>query len=109
MPFNFSIKNVPDALATRLRERAERNHRSLQRELMAILEWAAAEPPLASDRAPTVTHSPPRRKISIEELSANARKRFPNGTPSSVKFIRQMRDGRYGTHWAVTGKHRLPK
>lgn len=44
MPVNLSIKNVPDALAARLRERAERNHRSLQGELMAILESAAADP-----------------------------------------------------------------
>ena len=32
----LSIKGVPEALATRLRERAARNHRSLQRELMAL-------------------------------------------------------------------------
>lgn len=44
MPVNLSIKNVPDALAARLRERAERNHRSLQGELMAILESAASDP-----------------------------------------------------------------
>ena len=47
MPVNLSIKNVPDALAARLRERAARNHRSLQGELMAILEGAAAEPNVA--------------------------------------------------------------
>ncbi len=40
MPVNLSIKNVPDALANRLRERAETSHRSLQGELMAILEDA---------------------------------------------------------------------
>jgi len=34
---------LPDALAAKLRERAERNHRSLQGELMAILEAAAYE------------------------------------------------------------------
>jgi plasmid stability protein len=44
MPVNLSIKNVPDTLAARLRERAERNHRSLQGELMAILESAASDP-----------------------------------------------------------------
>lgn len=44
MPVNMSIKNVPDALAAKLRERAERNHRSLQGELMAILESAASDP-----------------------------------------------------------------
>lgn len=38
MPVNLSIKNVPDDLAERLRERAKRNHRSLQGELLAMLE-----------------------------------------------------------------------
>jgi plasmid stability protein len=41
MPVNLSIKNVPDALAESLRARAERNHRSLQGELMSLLEEAA--------------------------------------------------------------------
>jgi plasmid stability protein len=44
MPVNLSVKNVPEAMAAKLRERAERNHRSLQGELMAILENAAIEP-----------------------------------------------------------------
>lgn len=43
MPVNLSIKNVPDPTAERLRERAARSHRSLQGELMAILERAAWE------------------------------------------------------------------
>jgi hypothetical protein len=38
MPVNLSIKQVPDELAERLRRRAARNHRSLQRELLTILE-----------------------------------------------------------------------
>jgi plasmid stability protein len=37
MPVNLSIKNVPDALAQALRDRAARNKRSLQRELMCLL------------------------------------------------------------------------
>ena len=40
MSVNLSIKNVPDEMAERLRERAERSHRSLQGELMAILTEA---------------------------------------------------------------------
>ena len=44
MSVNLSIKNVPETLAAKLRKRAERNHRSLQGELMAILENAATEP-----------------------------------------------------------------
>lgn len=40
MPVNLSIKNAPDEIVIRLRERASRNHRSLQGELLAILEGA---------------------------------------------------------------------
>ncbi len=40
MAINLSIKNVPDHLVRRLRERAQRNHRSLQGELTAIIETA---------------------------------------------------------------------
>jgi len=38
MGVTLSIKDVPDDLADALRERARRNHRSIQGELMAILE-----------------------------------------------------------------------
>ena len=41
MPVSLSIKNAPDEMVKRLKERAERHHRSLQGELMAILEEAA--------------------------------------------------------------------
>jgi plasmid stability protein len=52
MSVNLSIKNVPDDLAERLRRRAERSHRSLQGELMAILEATVAGPePLTSREA----------------------------------------------------------
>jgi antitoxin FitA len=37
---NLSIKNVPDQVVHRLRERAARRHRSLQGELLAIIEEA---------------------------------------------------------------------
>ena len=42
---NLSIKDVPEAWAEALRQRAARNHRSLQGELMAIIETAATEKP----------------------------------------------------------------
>ena len=51
MPLNLSVKNVPETLAKKLRERAERNHRSLQGELMAILEATADEPHVARANA----------------------------------------------------------
>lgn len=44
MAVNLSVKNVPEAVARGLRERAAQNHRSLQGELMAILEDAVSSP-----------------------------------------------------------------
>ena len=38
MAVTLSIKNVPDQVAQKLRERASANHRSIQGELVAILE-----------------------------------------------------------------------
>jgi len=40
MSVNLSIKNAPDDVVERLRQRAERHHRSLQGELLAIIEEA---------------------------------------------------------------------
>lgn len=46
MAVNLSIKNAPNEVVRRLRRRAERNHRSLQGELLSIIEAAVrAEPP----------------------------------------------------------------
>lgn len=47
---NLSIKNAPDDLVRRLKLRAERNHRSLQGELMAIVEAATRETPRMTPR-----------------------------------------------------------
>lgn len=49
---NLSIKDVPEALAEALRQQAARNHRSLQGELMALLEAAVRQP------APMVVQEP---------------------------------------------------
>lgn len=40
MPVNLSVKNAPDPLVRRLKERAKRHRRSLQGELLVILEEA---------------------------------------------------------------------
>ena len=45
MAVSLSIKDVPDDLARALRQRAERNHRSIQGELMHILETAVQPKP----------------------------------------------------------------
>ena len=42
MPVSLSIKNVPDHIAEKLRKRAAERHRSLQGELLAILEESVA-------------------------------------------------------------------
>ena len=44
MPVNLSIKNAPDDVVERLRKRASRNRRSLQGELLAIVEEAVRPP-----------------------------------------------------------------
>ncbi len=44
MAINLSIKNAPDDVVERLRARAARNRRSLQGELLAIVEEAVRPP-----------------------------------------------------------------
>jgi plasmid stability protein len=91
MPVNFSIKNVPDDVAQALRERAVRNHRSLQGELMAVLTEAARRG-YGSGLEPVFTRKP----MTVEEAARRARELFPGGTESSVEFIRRDRDERAG-------------
>lgn len=78
MPVNLSIKNVPDTLANRLRQRAEQAHRSLQGELMAILEAAVfgLDPLTPSEALEEV------RMLGLET------------EPDSVTLIRADRDAR---------------
>ena len=44
MPVNLSVKNVPDDVAEKLRLRAKANNRSLQGELLAVLQEAVSSP-----------------------------------------------------------------
>jgi plasmid stability protein len=76
MPVNLSIKNTPDDVADRLRKRAAANHRSLQGELLAIVEAAV----------------PPERTWSIDEVFAEARRLRTGPSESSVDMIRADRD-----------------
>jgi plasmid stability protein len=89
MPVSFSIKDVPDDLADRLRERARRNHRSLQGELRSILEEAAeASSPMTMDAIVEWT-----RRAGLSTAGDNAR------------VVRKMRDARAGrTARAGAGK-----
>jgi len=101
MGVSFSVKNIPEEVAQRLRVRAERNHRSLQGELMSILEAAAHE------ESPALSRSGENRgSRSVEHTLQRLRTLFPETTQSAVSsasLIRQMRDGRYGDAWAETG------
>jgi plasmid stability protein len=92
MTVSLSIKNVPDDLARRLRARAARNRRSLQRELMLILEQAAA--PCHAPASGEAGNESAAERMSFDEIFARARILFPRGTSSSVATIRRMRDER---------------
>ena len=94
MSINLSIKGVPEPLAERLRARAERNHRSLQGELMQIIEHAAAE---RTDDPAALRRGVVRGTKTIEQIAAEHRVRFPqpisNG-PLAVEIVRADRDAR---------------
>ena len=100
MAVNLSIKGVPDALAEQLRARAERNHRSLQGELMAIVsEAVSASPAPVSAAARAPDHGGTRVGWkTVEQIHAELRRRFPepvgNGVPLGVDIIRADRDAR---------------
>ena len=99
---NLSIKSVPEALAEQLRQRAARNHRSLQGELMAILEAAVTE-----TAVPALTSPPARQAASLPsfaEAAAAFRQRFSKslgGTLDSTAIIREMRDTHNGEAWVM--------
>ena len=85
MAVNLSVKNVPEVLAAKLRARAERNHRSLQGELMAILEAAASEPRAARTGSPA--NSGPEAGNLLDRLLAIAGDR---GIDSTKKLTREQ-------------------
>lgn len=98
---SLSIKDVPDPLAEALRQRAARNHRSLQGELMAIIERAVQESDFGAP--PQAAGQPQRREAvrrgwkTIEQVYAEHVERFPRPFtegPMSVDIIRQDRDRR---------------
>lgn len=100
---SLSIKDVPESLLEAIRRRAARNHRSLQGELMALLEAAAGAPDTATPRPSGQSAAEMTR--SFAEAAAEFRRRFPARTAgkseSSVEFIREMRDTHYGEAWVM--------
>jgi plasmid stability protein len=96
---NLSIKDVPEELAERLRQRAARHHRSLQGELRAIIELAVAEP-TAETGSPAAGRSWVQGWKTIEQLVSERRAEGwqPDpamaGLPRGVDIIRADRDSR---------------
>ena len=56
MGANFTLKNIPQDLFDKVRERAGRNHRSINGEIIAVLETATAS-----------------RRVPVDEILARAR------------------------------------
>ncbi|MGA9722124.1 MAG: hypothetical protein WBQ86_06715 [Candidatus Binatus sp.] len=77
MSVTLSIKKVPEKLVKRLRHKAAMHKRSLQGELMAILEEAAS---------PT--------RLTVDELWQAVRRIGPPVPGDSLKMIREDRDAR---------------
>jgi plasmid stability protein len=94
---NLSIKDVPEEVADALRQRAARNHRSLQGELMAIIHQAVhgnAAPAALPDEGKAGVR---RGTRTIEEFVQESRVLYPEpvrGGPLGVDIIRADRDSR---------------
>jgi len=77
---NLSVKNVPEDLAERLRDRARAHHRSLQGELLALLEEAVTP-----------------GRLSVEDLQKRLRASGLKTAGDSARLVRELRDGRRGS------------
>ena len=77
MAVTLTVKNVPDDMLERLRVRAKRNHRSLQGELMSIIEAATGEQMLTLLEA----------DLQLKALGVKTR-------GDSTHLVREMRDAR---------------
>lgn len=78
MAVNLSIKNVPDYLAAQIRLRAAKHHRSLQGELMAILEEMVGQ----------------EKRLTPDEVLHNLRNLGLKTPSEAAKFVRRDRDAR---------------
>ena len=112
---NISIKEVPDQWAEALRQRAARNHRSLQGELMAIIERALQEAPVAASTSASVAAATPGHRgtvigfdrfghpitrqgwKTVDQIAAELHDKYPEpvtDVPLGVDIIRAERDAR---------------
>ena len=72
---SLTIKNIPDGLLTRLRERAQGHHRSLQGEVMTILEGAVQS-----------------KRLTISEVRKVVKDLGLKTGDDSTTWIRELRD-----------------
>jgi plasmid stability protein len=79
VPVNLSIKRVPERIVAKLRRRAIAHHRSLQGELLSLLE-EAVEP----------------SRLTVEELRREIKKLSLRTPDESIAMIREDRDVRQG-------------
>lgn len=100
---NLSIKDVPEAWAEVLRQRAARNHRSLQGELLRIIEQAVQADfgddvgAIGAERPGSTPNSIRRGWKTIEQFMVESRARYPKpilDQPLGVDIIRAERDAR---------------
>jgi len=111
----LTIRNVPDVLARKLKGRAERNHRSLQGEVMAILVQASAAntaeqttapyrvslgesgvKSVALETVPQPGAGVPAKKLTIEEIWERGKRLGLSGPNESARIVRKVRDERHG-------------
>lgn len=76
MAQNISVKKVPDEIVLGLKARAQLHHRSLQGEVLSILEAVVL----------------PKRKLSIDEVDAEVKRLGIKTTSNSTQIIREDRD-----------------
>jgi len=110
MPVTLTIKQVPDRVADKLRLRAAASHRSLQGELMAIVEEAllqgapqarqpepppyAVKPSAKTASNAVLAHG---KRLTLGELWERARRLGPPSKSESAAIVRKLRDERYGS------------
>jgi len=78
MSVNLSIKNVPEQIVDQLRQRARKHHRSLQGELLSIVEESVEQ----------------QKALTAREVWEEVQRTGLNTPRESVTMIRQDRDGR---------------
>lgn len=110
MTVTLTIKKVPVALARELRRRAAAHHRSLQGELLRLLEAAAAEPALAvrepvasfqvaKPAAATKRGTTPEGRLTLAQAWERSRRimaaaSMPAPSGESADIVRRDRDAR---------------